>query len=104
MITAKQSEKTLEAHLRTEVEKRGGQALKYTSQYHRGMPDRVVLMPGGLVYFVELKSEGKKPTLLQVKAHEKLRRLGFFVVVIDSTETLGDFLELLDLEQQTRTK
>lgn len=91
-----ESEKTLEARLRKEVEKRGGMALKLSAQLHRGLPDRLILMPGGRAYFVEIKTTGKKPTLLQEKCHRALRSLGFTVWVVDSTQKLEDFLFLID--------
>lgn len=72
-----ESEKTLERKLRKEVEKRGGQALKLMSQLHRGLPDRLILMPGGRTYFAEIKTTGKKPTELQRHCHGQLRSLGF---------------------------
>lgn len=95
----KESEKRIEAKLREAVKSRGGIALKLLSQFHRGMPDRIVLLPGGRIHFVELKSTGKKPGLLQQKAHKYLRSLGFDVVVIDSTSALQDFLQIVDLEK-----
>lgn len=94
-----ESEKTLEDRLRKEVEKRGGMAIKLLSQLHRGLPDRMVLLPRGVQYFVELKTTGKKPTGLQRHCHEQLRALGFHVYVIDSTETLDSFLYVIDIEQ-----
>lgn len=96
----KESEKTLEARLRQEIEKRGGMALKLSSQLHRGLPDRMVLLPYGAVHFVELKSTGKKPTLLQQHCHKQLTDLGHIVWIIDSTESLTDFLECVDVEMQ----
>jgi len=53
-----------------------------------GLPDRLVLLPGRVLFFAELKSTGKKPTLLQKKTHERLRLLGFDVYVIDTLELL----------------
>lgn len=91
-----ESEKTLEARLRKEIEKRGGIALKHTAQYHRGIPDRIILMPGGYTFFVELKSTGKKPTALQNRAMQKLNLLGFSCAVVDSTEMLNQFLTFVD--------
>ena len=55
----------------------------------------MVLLPGGRILFVEIKTTGKKPTLLQRHCHGMLRNLGFIVYVIDSTETLNAFIELL---------
>ena len=94
----KESEKVLEAKLREAIKARGGRALKFLSQFHRGMPDRLVLLPKGRVFFVELKSTGRTPEPLQRKAHNDLRRLGFSVYVIDTTEKLQDLLMILDLE------
>ena len=96
MMKTKESEKTLEARLVREIEARGGMALKYTSQFHRGIPDRICLLPGGLSVFVELKSTGKKPTKLQQHAMEQLDRMGHPNTVIDSTEKLEALLQILD--------
>lgn len=92
----KESEKTIEAKLRETVRQRGGIALKILSQYHAGLPDRLVLLPGGRACFVELKSTGEKPRLLQRKAHSTLRALGFPVTVIDSTDKINEFLTEID--------
>lgn len=48
-----------------------------------GMPDRMILLPGGRIGFVEVKAPGKKPRPLQVKRHGQLRALGFPVFVLD---------------------
>ena len=64
----------------------GGWAPKWVSPGHDGVPDRIVLMPGGRIVFVELKAPGERPTPLQAKVHEKLTALGFNVDVIDSVE------------------
>lgn len=98
-IVPKESEKALEARLRKEVEKRGGMAIKLSSQMHRGLPDRMVLLPHAVQYFIELKTTGKKPTHLQTHCHEQLRALHFPVLVIDSTKALEDLLAIIDFEQ-----
>lgn len=89
------NEKLIERKLREGVKALGGLALKFSSPYHRGIPDRIILMPGGQTFFVELKTTGKKPTLLQLKAIKDLTELGFDVRVIDSQESLNIFLEEL---------
>jgi hypothetical protein len=91
-----ESEKTLEARLVREIEARGGMALKYTSQFHRGIPDRIVLLPGGRTIFVELKSTGQKPTKLQMHAIRKLVKMGHRVEIIDRTGILESFLASVD--------
>lgn len=87
------NEKLIEKKLREKVKSLGGLALKFPSPYHRGIPDRIVLMPEGKISFVEIKTTGKKPFGLQRKAIEMLRGLGFKAVVIDDQLSLDNFLE-----------
>lgn len=93
---ARESEKDLEAALVTGCKRRGGMAIKLTSQFHRGLPDRLVLLPYRTVSFVELKSTGCKRTALQEVAATQLEALGFRVFVIDSTEGLMEFFYKMD--------
>jgi hypothetical protein len=76
-------ESQVEAAFVRRVKSLGGQALKFVSPGRRGVPDRLVLWPGGRAEFVELKAPGKKATLQQMREHERLRRLGFKVTVLD---------------------
>ena len=76
-------EKQIEQKLTLMVKKAGGIALKFVSPSFAGMPDRLVLLPGGVFAFAELKAPGMKPRALQVARHEMLRRMGFKVYVID---------------------
>lgn len=88
----KDSEKYLERRLAERVRKQGGVALKYTSPYITGLPDRIVIRPKNNITFVELKSKGKKPSPLQEEQMTRLRALGCSVIVIDSEESLNAFL------------
>ena len=92
----KESEKVLEAKFRKECESHGWMALKLLPQMHRGLPDRLVLAEFGITFFAEIKTTGKKPTILQLHCHETLRQLGFQVFVIDSSESLEMALALMD--------
>jgi hypothetical protein len=85
-------EKRLEAKLKREVKKLDGEALKISSMFYTGLPDRIVLMPGGKLYWVELKSTGKKPTPRQLLVHRLLRGLGFKVYVIDNDGLLTELI------------
>lgn len=86
-------EKQIETRLKREVESLGGLALKFTSPEMAGVPDRLVLLPKGKIYFVELKALGKKLRPLQLKRKEQLESLGFKVYVIDSYEKIDLFLQ-----------
>ena len=86
-------EATIEAYLRDRVKALGGIAYKWVSPGNVGVPDRLIVFPGGTVYFRELKAPGKKPTPLQVRQLEKLKALGFDVGVIDSKQGVDDFIK-----------
>ncbi len=86
-------ERDIEAYLRDQVRAAGGRAYKFESPGNAGVPDRLVLLPGGRVTFVELKAPGKKPTPLQLAQAEKIRRLGFTVDVIDSKQGVDAFIQ-----------
>ena len=79
-------EKTIEQKLFTAVRVHGGIALKLSSPGLTGLPDRLVLLPGGHVGFVEVKAPGKKPRPLQLMRLEFLSRLGFRVYVLDDPD------------------
>ena len=79
-------EKTVEAKLVAAVKGMGGLAPKFTSPGYDGMPDRLVLLPNGILAFVELKAPGKKLRPLQVRRKAQLERLGFSVYCIDRPE------------------
>ena len=88
-------EKIIEQELVRAVRARGGICPKLASPGTAGMPDRLVLLPGGRAAFVEVKAPGQKPRLLQIARHRLLRSLGFRVYVIDSTEQIGGILDEL---------
>jgi len=74
-------EKTIETKLKKTIEGLGHGVIcaKLESPGMTGMPDRLVLLPGGRVIFVELKAPGKHEKARQVYIQDKLRELGFEV-------------------------
>lgn len=86
-------EKTIEKKLSDAAKARGGLAPKFTSPGFDGMPDRIVLMPGGHMAFVEVKAPGKAPRPLQEARHRMLRQLGFPVYVLDDESEIGGILD-----------
>ena len=82
-------ESVVERHLVAVVRKLGGECLKFTSPGRRHVPDRVVLLPGGRVWFIELKAPGAKPRLGQVRFHAMLAKLGCRCVVLDTKEKIN---------------
>lgn len=84
-------ERDIEKALVKRVESLGGLCEKFTSPNRRGVPDRIVTLPGGKIIFVEVKSCGKKPTKLQRRDHERRIALGCTVLVIDNIEVANAF-------------
>lgn len=97
-----QLEKDLEAKLRKEIQKRGGLCLKWVCPGWSGVPDRIVLLPGGHVYFVEMKRpKGGRLSAMQLWWNKTLERLGFDHWVIWDVNTLGGFLQYIEKETTT---
>ena len=86
-------EKDLERRMVRAVKNMGGLAPKFVSPGLAGVPDRLILLPGGKMAFAEMKAPGKKPTSLQRLRHGQLRDLGFRVFVIDSKDKIGGMLD-----------
>ncbi len=70
-------ESALESYFRDEIVERGGWSIKLVSV--AGIPDRLVMMPGGEVIFVELKTDNGRLSNIQKAVHRKLSRLGCHV-------------------------
>lgn len=85
-------EKYIEQQLMMATSKMGGIALKFASPSYAGMPDRLLLLPDGVMAFVEVKAPGKMPRPLQLKRHAMLRRLGFPVFVLDNAKDIPKIL------------
>lgn len=81
-------EKEIELDLRRTVERHGGWALKFISPGMDGVPDRIVLLPGGKLIFVELKAPAKSLRSLQQKRKEQLEALGFQCICINSHDAI----------------
>lgn len=87
-----QLEKEIEAQLVRLVKKHGGLCLKWVSPNNSGVPDRIILLPGGRLIFAELKRpKGGRLSKLQIWWRQKLQSLGFRCIVVWSA---ADILEL----------
>ena len=89
-------EKAIEKKLVEAAVCKGGLCPKFVSPGTAGMPDRIVLLPGGRIGFVEVKAPGKVPRPLQAARHAQLRKLGFKVYVLDDPAQISDILKRLE--------
>lgn len=87
-------ERDIERRLRERVKAIGGYCWKFITPGFTGVPDRIILLPGGIVAFAELKAPGKRERQRQLFVQALLRRLGFTVFsAVDSYEKVEDVVE-----------
>lgn len=88
-------EKDIEKKLGEGLQKicRKAKCLKFISPGCAGVPDRIILLPGAKVAFVELKAPKKKERALQIYRQGLLKALGFTVFsTVNSVEKVNDVL------------
>ena len=87
-------EKDIEKRLKNPIKQLGGLCLKFVTPGFTGVPDRIILLPGGVIRFVETKKPGKKERPRQEYVQGILRRLGFIVYsTVDSFEKIQQVVE-----------
>ena len=89
------NESKIERRLVSKVAAAGGLCLKWTGAV--GVPDRIVVLPGGKVIFVEVKAADGRLSAMQVLMHKKLNERGACVFVVWSEK---DVDKLIELEQR----
>jgi hypothetical protein len=85
-------ERNIEQKLVKAARAASGIAPKLSCPGTAGMPDRLVLLPGGKAGFVEVKRPGETPRPLQVARMDALRELGFKVYVLDDEKMIGGII------------
>ena len=88
-------EKQIEAYLVKRVKEIGGIPYKFTSPSNRGVSDRIVVLPGGAIWFIEVKRAGGKLTPLQVKFAETVQTLGHRYACLWSKEEVDKWISQL---------
>lgn len=76
-------EKNIENRFRLAVRSRGGLCLKLNCPGFTGIPDRIILMPKGRIFFCEFKFGKGRLSSRQEAVIRVLRGLGFEVWVVD---------------------
>ena len=85
-------EKEIEAYLVKRVKDMDGIAYKFVSPQRRSVPDRIVVIKGKHIFFVELKSTVGKLSEGQAREIARLRDLGQTVFVCNSKEQVDEVL------------
>ena len=92
------SEKVIEKYLVDATKAIGLPCLKYSNPNMVGYPDRLIVIPGGEVVWVELKSKGKKPSRVQQIRFTELANIGHRVRVIDNKNDIDELINFLKSE------
>ena len=85
-------ERDIEAYLVRRVKECGGKAYKFVSPTNRGVADRLVVLPGGYVWFVEVKTEGGRVSPLQRVFADEVKALGCNYALVWSKENVDAFV------------
>jgi len=86
-------ENSIEQYFVDSCKKQGWLAWKFASPSNRSVPDRMVLLPGGWVCFVEVKATGKGPSPAQASKHRQMAKLNHLVAIIDSKPLVDKFID-----------
>ena len=91
-------EREIEKKFGEEMRRLGCLVCKFTSPGKAGVPDRLVILPGGLVWFAEIKRPGGKLRPLQVFWKKQIERLGAKYYVVDSLDAIANVVNDARLE------
>ena len=86
-------EKHIEVYLVRRVKELGGMAYKFTSPAHRGVADRVVCLPDGSTWFVELKAPGGRLSELQKIFQSDMARMNQKYVCLWSKDHVDEWIK-----------
>lgn len=86
-------EKHIEAYLVKKVKALDGVAYKFTSPAHRGVADRIVCLPGGVVWFIELKAPDGRLSPLQKVFADEMARMNQNYCVLWSKEDVDTWIQ-----------
>ena len=85
-------ERDVEGYLVRKVEEIGGLCLKLDSSSKKGIQDRLLLLPGGRVVFVEMKRPGGRVSVLQTVRQKQIERRGFRTCVVWDKAAVDELL------------
>jgi excisionase family DNA binding protein len=88
-------EKEIERRFCEYAKSKGCYPMKCNDPARRGANDRLVLVPGGKVAFVEFKRPGEEPRKDQIAYHQALWKMGFMSTVIDDVQEGETLINLL---------
>ena len=101
-MSIKVRERDVESYLVRKLGEIGLPCIKFVPDGKVGMPDRIVLLPGGYVHWVELKTDSGRLEEIQKLQHRKLEAQGHRVSVIWNRDQVDQLVEWLALSRSDR--
>lgn len=86
-------EREIEKKFKHAMESLGCIVLKFTSPQNAGVPDRIVLIPGGIALFAEIKQSSGRLTPLQQVWRERLHTQKCLYALVNSEAAVKDLAE-----------
>lgn len=85
-------ESAIERKIINKVKTAGGVCLKWVSPGFSGVPDRIAILPGGKIIFIEVKRPKARDAKRQPRVHKLLRDLGAVVIRAEKPEDLDGYI------------
>ena len=86
-------ERVVERYFAARVLAIRGMTYKWSSPSHRGVPDRIAIFPGGVVWFIEIKQESGRMSKLQEHTCNKINDLGANVTCLHGKAEVDEFID-----------
>lgn len=97
-------ERDVEQRLTARAAAMHGVSVKFIPDNRRGMPDRIVMLPGSVLVWVETKRpKGGRLSPVQLHRHKQLRALGQRVAVCWTIEQVDKLMDALAHESERVT-
>ena len=93
-------ESEIEKYFVRRVRELGGVAYKFTSPSHRGVSDRIVCLPGGITWFVELKTKGGRVSPLQDVFRREVLSLGQRYALLASKDAVDEWANITAVSER----
>ncbi len=95
-MNCRNSEAKIEEWLTHQIRELGGISYKFTSPGNPGVPDRIYILPGGIVWFVELKTEIGRLANIQKWQGKRIREHGCNYAVVKGMKEAQEFVRMVE--------
>lgn len=91
-MSSRTLESKIEKWMNVQIRNMGGISYKFVSPGNPGVPDRIYLLPGGVIWFVELKAQSGSLEKIQRWQGERIRKIGCRYRLIRGMDEAREFI------------